>query len=344
MAGQLLSTVSNYTMTIDVGCIIICVIAYAVSIFGFGIIHTFEKYSWILAFVLACVLVGQAAPKMDTSAPSFWSGLPLAGAFLSFMAINFAYAAAWCSVVSDYYCNYLSSTPRWKIFSVTYFGVAISTIFIIVVGVCVGNAAYAYAPWTEVYEANGVGGLMGAIYRPYGWSEFAIVMCTFTVLGTVIAANYSVGLAAQLLGDYFHAVPRLIWSLVAIIACLVLAIVGQSHLSDLIENFCSMLGYWAVCFAVIVCLEDKWFRRKTGYNLDGWDDPKVLPLGIAAVLTLIVGYCCGGVLGMDQTWFVGPIAQAFGGIGGDVGIYLAFAISIIVYLPLRTLEIKLVGR
>ncbi|KAH8892156.1 hypothetical protein GQ53DRAFT_647181 [Thozetella sp. PMI_491] len=343
-SGQLLTAVSNYTMTVSVGCVIICVVAYVVSIFGFGIIHTFEKYAWIAAFVLACVLTGQAAPKMDVNAPSSYEGLPLAASFLTFLAINFAYAAAWCSVVSDYYCNYLSTTPAWKIFSVTYAGVTIPTVFILAVGACVGNAAFSYEPWGETYEENGLGGLIGAIYQPHGWSEFALVICTFTVLGTVIAANYSVGLAAQLLGDHFHAVPRLVWSFVAMVACLLLGVIGNSSLSLIIQNFTSMLGYWSVCFAVIVFLEDKWFRRHSGYDLDAWDNPKALPIGAAAVLTLVIGYCAGGVPGMDQTWFVGPIAAAFGGIGGDVGIYLAFVISIIVYLPLRTLEIRLTGR
>jgi purine-cytosine permease-like protein len=72
--------------------------------------------------------------------------------------------------------------------------------------------------------------------------------------------------------------------------------------------------------------------------LHAWDNPKDLPLGAAAVTTLIVGYLVGALLGMDQTWFVGPVAKAFGGIGGDMGIYLCFVLSILLYWPLRTFE------
>lgn len=344
LAGQLLTAVSGYKMTIDVGCVIICLISYLVSLGGFGVIHTFEKYMWIVAFILECVLVGQTVPHMATDAPSEWSGLELSAAFLTFMAISFAYAAAWCSTASDYYCNYLSTTPRWQIFTLTYVGLSLSTIFTLTVGACVGNAAFAYTPWTDAYNVHGLGGLMGEIYRPSGWSKFALIMSTFTVLGTVVASNYSAGLAAQLVGDYFHAVPRLIWSFLAMGAALALAVAGHDHLSDLISNFCSLLGYWSVCFAVILFLEDQWFRRIDGYDVHVWDSPKGLPVGIAAVLTLIIGYCVGAVLGMDQTWFVGPIAKAFGGIGGDVGTYLCFAISIVVYWPLRTVEKRITKR
>ena len=70
VVGQILSAVSNYTMTIAVGCVIIAVIGYVISIFGFKLIHTYEKYSWIGTFILLCVLIGQVAPKVDPSIPA----------------------------------------------------------------------------------------------------------------------------------------------------------------------------------------------------------------------------------------------------------------------------------
>lgn len=89
VVGQVLSAVSDYTMTITVGIVIIAVISYVISIFGFRLIHTFEKYSWIYTFVLLIVLAAQAAPHVDASIPSESSGLALAGSFLSILSINF---------------------------------------------------------------------------------------------------------------------------------------------------------------------------------------------------------------------------------------------------------------
>ena len=40
VCGQILSAVSDYTMTISVGCVIVAVISYVISVFGFAIIHT----------------------------------------------------------------------------------------------------------------------------------------------------------------------------------------------------------------------------------------------------------------------------------------------------------------
>jgi purine-cytosine permease-like protein len=148
----------------------------------------------------------------------------------------------------------------------------------------------------------------------------------------------------QLLGHYFHAVPRFIWSLIFSIVVAVLAIAGQEHLSVVVSNFVSLLGYWTVSFTIILLFEDKIFRRRTGYNLAIWDQPDKLPWGLAAVFSLLVSYLAGGVTGMAQTWYIGPIAKKFGPFGGDVGIYLAAVLSVLVYPPCRYLELKHTGR
>jgi NCS1 nucleoside transporter family len=348
ITGQMLSAVSDYTMTIAVGCVIVAIVSYVVSVFGFAMIHTFEKYSWIAAFILSCVLIGQAAPHVGASAPGFDSGLAFAGSWLSFMAICFSSSSGWCSIAADYYCNYPANTKSWKVFFLTLWGITIPTVFITVIGACIGNAALlnAYPPYADAYENHGLGGLLREIYHPLGWSKFCLVILTFSVLGNNIAINYSSGLSLQLLGHYFHAVPRFIWSFLVALVVAVLAIAGKDHLSTIVSNFVSLLGYWTVSFTLILLIEDQWFRKRTGegYNLEAWDQPSKLPIGAAAVLALLSGYLAGGVTGMSQTWYIGPIARYFGAYGGDVGIYLSGVITIIVYTPARWYERKRFGR
>lgn len=89
VVGQLLSAVSDFKMTITVGIVIISVLSYLISVFGYSVIHTFEKYFWVVSFILMWVLVGQSAPYVVPSAPAFGSKLTQAGSFLSFLAINF---------------------------------------------------------------------------------------------------------------------------------------------------------------------------------------------------------------------------------------------------------------
>ena len=253
-------------------------------------------------------------------------------------------------MAADYYCHFPATTPFWKIYVLTWWGVVIPTCFSVIIGCCLGNAAItaAYPPYADAYNNHGLGGLIYTVYHPKGWSKFCLVILTFSVLGNNVAINYSSGLSMQLLGHYFHAIPRLFWSLIFVIVVAVLAIAGQEHLSTIVSDFVSLLGYWTVSFTLILLIEDQIFRRgpppNGGYNLTVWDKPSRLPLGAAAVLGLLSGYLAGGVPGMSQTWYIGPIAKKFGSYGGDVGIYMSFAITLVVYPIARYFERKYTGR
>ena len=348
VVGQILSAVSDYNLNIIVGIVIIAVISYLVSIFGFRLIHTYEKYSWIITFILMAVLIGQAAPYVDPSipGPDGSSGLAFAGPFLTILAINFSNASAWCTIASDYYCNFPARTSSAAVFGLTFAGVLIPTTWSVVIGACLGNIAISAAvpPFADAYEDHGLGGLIAAVYHPTGWSKFCLVLLTFSVLGNNIAITYSSGLSLQLLGHAFHAVPRFIWSFVFGIVTAVLAIAGRENLALVVENFVALLGYWNVAFTVVLLLEDQAFRRRAGYDLTAWDQPRRLPVGVAAVTALLAGYLAGGVPGMSQTWYVGPIAAMFGGAGGDVGNYMSAAITLVVYGVGRPIEKHYLGR
>ncbi len=52
----------------------------------------------------------------------------------------------------------------------------------------------------------------------------------------------------------------------------------------------------------------------------------------------------GAVLGMDETWYVGPIGKKIGTYGGDLGFELSFGFAGVVFLVARYWEIRVVGR
>jgi purine-cytosine permease-like protein len=372
VVGQILSAVSDYKITIAAGCIIIAVIGYVISIFGFRLIHTYEKYSWIVTFILLLILTGQIGGKVDVNLPAEGTGVAQAGTWLSFMSICFSSASGWCSIASDYYCNYPANTKSWKIFALTFWGITIPTVFATSVGVCLGNVALNVVGFTgpdddvpipkypelfNAYEDHLLGGLLREAYHPLGFSKFVLVLLVFSVLGNNIAVNYSSGLSMQLLGHYFHAIPRFIWSFINALVVALIAIAGREHLSTIVSNFVSLLGYWTVSFTIILLIEDQWFRKHSnillsqespgmsfGYNLNVWDIPSKLPVGGAAVIALLTGYLGGGVPGMAQVWYTGPIALKFGPFGGDVGVFLSFAFTLFVYPPLRYFEIRMFKR
>lgn len=301
-----------------------------------------EKYGWIACSIIFLVLIGQIAPHVQVDAPSSdgTSGLLFAGAFLTMFTLTFSSASSYCSIAADYYCNYPAILPAWKTFIITAFGGIIPTSFTVIIGACLGSVVKTgpYPPLADAYNDHQLGGLLVNALHPLPFAKFCLVLLTFSVIGNNVIIFYSSGLSLQLLGHYFHAVPRFIWSLITAIVIAVLAIAGRASLSAIISNFVSLLGYWSISWTLIILIEDQCFRRRTGYNLSAWDQPSKLPPGIAATLTLLMSYLCGGLPGMAQLWYTGPIAKLFGGSGGDVGIWMSGAITLVVYPIARTIE------
>ena len=137
--GQLLNAVADYNLSVAVGIILVAVISYLISVFGYRFIQVFETYSWIVTFVLLCVLLGQAAPYVNTDAPSQGaSSLAITGTFLSVLAVNMSNAIGWSTIASDYTVNYKATTSRVLVFSLVYFGLVIFSTYLTYMHRCTG--------------------------------------------------------------------------------------------------------------------------------------------------------------------------------------------------------------
>lgn len=98
------------------------------------------------------------------------------------------------------------------------------------------------------------------------------------------------------------AVPRFVWNSLLAAISLGLAWGGREKLETIISNFLVLLGYWTICFGVILAIEHFWFRRQPGgYDYEAWQDKDRMPLGIAGCISLLLGIGAS-FLGMVQTW------------------------------------------
>ncbi len=104
-------------------------------------------------------------------------------------------------------------------------------------------------------------------------------------------------------------------------------------------------GYWLAIYEGISIPEHVIFKRGLrGYIVEHYDQPHKLPPSFAALGAFCFGVF-GAIMGMAQVWFTGPAGKAVGGpYGGDVGFELAFACSVVSYIPMRFLEKKHFGR
>jgi purine-cytosine permease-like protein len=177
VGGQLLRAVSGGSLPLVVGIVIIVIIAFVISFFGFAIIHIYERYAWIFASILIFVLYGQSS-QYFTPTPdlNLAVGIDYTGGCLSYFAIIFGVCCSWCPIAGDYYVHYHADTSKWLIFGLTYIGIAIPTIVVGILGTYFGGIIAAHGDLAGIYYEDGVGALiLATMSPPSAWGKFACI-------------------------------------------------------------------------------------------------------------------------------------------------------------------------
>ncbi|KAI9838847.1 MAG: hypothetical protein M1819_004054 [Sarea resinae] len=342
VAGQMLSAVSPHdSMSVVVGIIIVAVITWAITTFGYQIFHYYERYAWLPQLVVLCILVGTAGPKFDTNTPSQGDSRTVIGnrydSYAWDAAITYGGGAA------DYFVYYPVNTSAWKVFTSSMIGLSLSFSFALLLGIGLGSGMATHPDWATAYDTS-QGALIVQGFSPLGgFGKFCGVVVALGLVANLIPPTYSSGVDFQILGRYATKVPRVLWNTVGVIIYTVCALAGRNSLSEIFTNFLALMGYWVAIWFALLLEEQLIFRRKRGYNWAMWDDRSKLPLGIAALLAFLVGWV-GAILCMAQVWYIGPIAQQVGQYGADMGNYVGFSWAALVYPPLRYLELRRFGR
>jgi NCS1 nucleoside transporter family len=317
IAGQILSAVSPDNMSVVVGIIVVAVLTWAITTFGYDVFHTYARYAWIPQLVVFSILAGVAGPGFNTSAKSPLSGDTLTANRLSFFGLNLAAAITYSGEAGDYLVYYPERSSPWKIFSVTMIGLAGSFTLAFVLGIGLACGMQTNIAWEESYNIS-QGALIVQGYHPLGsFGSFCSVIVALGLVANLVVPTYSSGIDAQILGRWASAIPRVIWNTIGVIIYTVCALAGREHLAEIFTNFLALMGYWVSIWMAIVLEEVLVFRRKRGFNWAMWNRPGKLPIGIAALIAFVVGWT-GAILGMAQVWYIGPIAHLVGDYGADV--------------------------
>ncbi|KZP24133.1 hypothetical protein FIBSPDRAFT_822521 [Athelia psychrophila] len=350
LGGQTLASINPGTLPLVAGIVIVGLGSLIPCFIGYNMVHHYERFAWIIITVVMLMLWGlggKAGFDINAQKPLEDTGKTLTADVLSFGGIVFGSFTGWAPVAADYNCRLPVDTPPMKVFLLTWFGLFIPIVFVEVLGAAlmtITNEAY-----VDAFTDGGTGGLLSQVLSPWkGGGKFILFLLAFSVIGNNIPNTYSAGLSIQALGRPFAKVPRFFWTFLCFVIYTVAGVIGREHFATILSNFLSILSYWTAFFVVIVAEEHFLFRRPGGrlggYNLEDYDTPSKLPLGIAGIFAGCCGVA-GAVVGMAEVWYIGPIGALAGAeFGADLGFELAAAFALVSYPPARWLEIHFTGR
>jgi NCS1 nucleoside transporter family len=304
--GLALTAVSDGSISIAVGIVVIAVCSTTISVVGLRAILVYERYAWLVYLVIFLVIYGQTGryandAVMDESARI--TGATLSGTILSLFAIVYGSSASWATIASDYYAHYPVKENRTKIFIMTALGIALPTSFAMVAGAVVASTLNTRIDLAQVYGEQGLGFLVQEMLYPLGFAKLILVLLVLSGINMNIINTYSAAISCQQFARPCAQVPRFLWTLLCFGVIIALALAGRNDLLTYLENFLALLGYWCTSYFVIVFTEHYLFRRADfgNYDLDGWNDPARLPRGYAAFAAFSLGVIAW-VMGMVQSW------------------------------------------
>ncbi|KAJ8604736.1 hypothetical protein MRB53_041685 [Persea americana] len=343
--GIALNAVADGGVSVALGIVIIAVCSLAISFVGLKAILRYEQYAWLVFLVVFLIIYGETGRYADNTTESALTGADLSGTVLTLLAIVYGSSASWATVASDYYTSYPANVSRKAVFLLTTAGVALPTGFGMCAGAVLSSALNNREDWSTTYEEGGIGFLLQDALYPLGFAKFILVLLVLSGINCNILNTYSAAISCQQFARPFSFVPRVLWTILCFGVILVLALAGRDALLTYLENFLALLGYWCTSYFVIVFSEHYIFRKGSvdKYDLTAWNDPKRLPIGLAAFGAFFIGVGAW-VSSMEQTWYTGPLAKLIGSTGGDVANQFTFGVTVLSFIPLRWLELRHFGR
>jgi NCS1 nucleoside transporter family len=339
IGGQLVSAMTNGAIPAWVGILVIAILTTLVSIYGYRYVHRYERWAWIPMAIIFAILFVVAIPHMKIIPTPAFGAAEIAG-FVSFGGAIYGFATGWSSYAADYNVNQPEDTSPWRVFWLTALGIFVPCLLLETLGM-------AFTSWIP----KGGGDLLAAVAGPLGgFGTFLVALLALSTVANNIPNDYSLGLSMQVLGKTFMRVKRYVWTLIGAVAYIAIALtltfIG-GNFNQTLDSFMLLVAYWLGPYAIILIIEHFVFRHGR-YDVDDWNTPSRLPMGWAAVVSMVIGLF-GAYLGFAQVFTINgvphPITGPIGGLinqpyGMDVGFELALVLAGISYLILRRIEIN----
>ncbi len=306
------------------GLLILAALTTVVSVFGYFIVHRYERYAWIPMFLLFGYVFFVAAPHFNVGIPMAVTGLALFSSVMTFGGAIFGFAIGWTSYAADYTRRQPASTSASTVFTYAMLGVTIPCIVLETLGALLATTFKSLPDAGTLIAGNLGGGIIASI---------VLLLLAFSTIANNVPNDYSFALSLQVLGIH---IPRWILTVVGAVVYIVLALALQANFNLNLEGFLLLIAYWLGGYSIILFLEDRF--RKGNYPVQDYENASRLPAGWAAVVAMIVGLAVAA-LGINQAATIGyegilskSLADA------DIGFPLAVIVTGVLYFILRKME------
>lgn len=341
VAAQILHTINGGQLPSWAGILIIIVLSMFITMFGYKIVHAFEKWAWVPNTIIFLITAIQMGRSHTFTYGHMESGRLEAGKVLSFGATVYGFATGWTSYASDYTVYMPKHIPRRKVFLAVFGGINFPLMLAMILGAACATGTSTSERFKASYQSTGIGGLFNAILVEdslHGFGQFCMVVLSISTVSNNIPNLYTLGFSAQTLWSKFQKIPRIVWTTIASGAALGIAIPAYLYFDQVMENFMNIIGYWLAIYTAIGISEHLIYRGSfKAYDVESYDKSHLLPVGLAAMFAFACGIA-GAVVGMSQTWWVGPVARLISTGFGDIGFELSFGFAFVAYNLTRPFE------
>ncbi|TAM71123.1 MAG: cytosine permease [Microbacteriaceae bacterium] len=329
LGGQALA--SWWHIPFVLGAIILSLAITVLAIYGYRMIHRFERVVSVLAAIAFIYITAQVFIQHDVAAQWNVGGKFTAGTFFLVLSIAATWQITYAPYVADYSRYLPSKTSIQSSFWWTYAGSVGASVWMMALGsVAVAVAAGSFNKGSSDF-------LVGLAPGGWGWTISLIL-----ILG-VAAANvlnlYGMFMSSTTTIDAIkplrmHISTRVWFIIVAAVIGTAVGIIGENNFLDNFSNFILFLAYFLIPWTAIN-LTDFYLVRRGKYDLASifnsrgiygrfnWRTMAAYVIGILIEIPFV-----------NSTFYVGPLVKPLGGadISWIIGVIVA---SVLYYVLMR---------
>ncbi|KAH6965880.1 permease for cytosine/purines, uracil, thiamine, allantoin-domain-containing protein [Fusarium venenatum] len=340
VSGQAIAAVNKEAnISINVGIGIVCILSFLLAFLGYRALHLWQRWQWLPSLIAIVIAVGCSGKHLVHQADHESATVKNVVGYGSLMA---GYFMTFGGTVSDFTVYHSPEESKRKVFACVYLGFLVPSTPLLILGAAIGGAIPNVESWQIAWNDYGIGRVMDEMLKPAGgFGKSVLVVLALSIVGNMLLSYYSVALCLQMLVPVFTKVPRFVFVIATLTIMVPMSIYAAAQWEKSLVNFLSIIGYWSGCFDAVIIEELVIFRNRDYDLLDPkiWNQGRRLPTGLAAIGTSIISLELV-IPSMNTPWFTGPIGAKI----GDIGFESALVVTGIAYYPLRTLEIRLMGR